>query len=381
MQYREIGKTGMKASIIGFGGEHVDHKPYAQVERVVHAALDHGVNIIDVFMPGDEIRRDIGKAIAGRRDKVLLQGHLRSVDKDGQYDMTKDLATTKRYFEKYLETMNTDYIDFGMLYFIDSEEDYKAIFDGGIADYALELKKKGVIRAIGASSHNPVMAAKAVETGIVEMMLFSINPAFDLYPVEQNVLETLEKGIDSGKFVGIDPQRAAFYKLCEQKGVGLTVMKTLGAGKLLSAEHTPFQRPLTMAQCIHYALTRPAVASVMLGCSEPEQVEEAVRYLDMSDAERDYTDAISAFQGSFTGNCVYCSHCQPCPMEIDIAAVTKYLDIARLDEAAIPPGVRSHYEHLAHKGSECIACGSCEERCPFHVDIIGNMRKAAQLFE
>lgn len=380
MQYREIGNTGMKASIIGMGGEHLDHKPYNQVDRVVGAALEQGVNIIDVFMPGEEIRRNLGKAIGSRRDKVLLQGHIGSLEKDGQYDLTRDPGLCKKQFEGLLTAMGTDYIDLGMLYLIDNEAEFRAVFEGGIADYAQELKKKGVIRAIGASSHDPIIAAKIVETGLVEMMLFSINPAFDLYPAEQNALDKLHEDFTSEGFVGTDPRRAAFYSLCESKGVGLTVMKALGSGKLLSAEHTPFRRPLTVGQCIHYALTRPAVASVLIGYSEPEQVAEAVRYLSLTDEERDYSDAISVFQRDFTGSCVYCNHCQPCPSGIDIASVTRYLDIARLDESHIPPGARQHYGNLGGKGGDCIECGSCVERCPFRVDIIGNMRNAARLF-
>ena len=157
-------------------------------------------------------------------------------------------------------------------------------------------------------------------------------------------------------------------------------MKTLGAGKLISAEHTPFDRPLTVGQCIHYALTRPAVASVMLGCQSRAQVLDAVRYLDLSDAERDYTSVMGTLRSDFAGNCVYCSHCQPCPAGIDIAAVNKYLDIARLDPAQVPPSIRSHYAGLAHGGGECIGCGSCEKRCPFGVPVVKNMAAAAEIF-
>jgi predicted aldo/keto reductase-like oxidoreductase len=290
------------------------------------------------------------------------------------------MTIVKKNFENYLTSMGTDYIDFGMLFFIDSEEDYRDTFDGGLADYALELKKKGVIRAIGASSHNPVIATKVVNSGIVDSLLFSINPAFDLYPVEDYTLGALETGLDSSKFVGIDPDRAAFYRLCEQKNVGITVMKTLCSGKLLSPEQTPFKKPLSVGQCIHYALTRPAVASVLIGSSTPDEVAESVAYLNLSDEERDYSEAISAFQGKFSGSCVYCNHCLPCPSEIDVAALTKYLDIAKLDENSIPPSIRHHYESLERKGSDCIQCGSCMERCPFSVDIMGNMQKAQSLF-
>jgi predicted aldo/keto reductase-like oxidoreductase len=101
----------------------------------------------------------------------------------------------------------------------------------------------------------------------------------------------------------------------------------------------------------------------------------------MSDSERDYTSVLSTLRNDFRGNCVYCSHCQPCPANIDIAAVNKYLDIARLDEEHIPSSIRSHYAGLAYGGGACIACGSCERRCPFGVPIIENMAFAARIFE
>lgn len=379
MNYREIGKTGRKGSIIGLGCEHLDGKPYEQIKETIDAALEQEINVFDVFMPGREIRENIAKALGGRRNRVMIQGHIGSTDIGQQYDICRDLPVVQRYFEDLLRIFG-GYIDFGMMFFIDSEEDYKGVFDTGFADYVQRLKKQGDIGHIGFSSHNPEMAIRVIGTGLPEVLLFSINLAFDLYPAETNVLDELSQGLDSAAFRGVDPKRAALYKLCEQKGVGITVMKTLGAGKLLSAEHTPFRQPMTAAQCIHYALTRPAVASVLLGCKTRGEVLDAVRYLDMSDSERDYTPVLGTLRNDFRGNCVYCSHCQPCPAEIDIAAVNKYLDIARLDERNIPPSIRSHYKGLAHSGEDCIGCGSCESRCPFGVRIIDNMSAAACIF-
>lgn len=380
MEYREIGKTGHQGSIIGLGCEHLDGKPYEQVDETVNAALEQGINIFDVFMPGREIRENIAKALGNRRKDVMIQGHIGSTDIGQQYDISRDMPIVQRYFEDLLRIFG-GYIDFGMMFFIDSEEDYRGVFDTGFADYVQRLKKQGDIGHIGFSSHNPEMAMRVIETGLPEILLFSINMAFDLYPAETYVLDELGQGLDSSAFRGIDPKRAALYKLCEQKGVGITVMKTLGAGKLISAEHTPFQQPMTVPQCIHYALTRPAVASVMLGCQTRQEVLDAVRYLDMSDSERDYTPVLGTLRNDFRGNCVYCSHCQPCPVDIDIAAVNKYLDIARLDEDNIPPSIRSHYAGLANGGGACIACGNCETRCPFGVPIIENMAAAARIFE
>ena len=379
MIYRPIGNTGMSASVIGLGAEHLDFKPYETIEPVINTALDNGVNIIDVFMPGEEVRKHIGRILAGKRDKVIIQGHIGSTNVKEQYDRSRDLKTVKKFFEDLLRCLNTDYIDFGMLFFVDSEKDYKDIFEGDSLPYALELKKKGYIRGIGASSHNPVMAKKVVESGVIDLLMFSLNPAFDMIPETADALNYL--GEDKPDFEkSLDPGRAALYKLCEQRGVAITVMKTLGAGKLLSPKYSPFARPLTSAQCIHYALTRPAMVSALVGCSTVEQMKDTLNYLDATGEERDYSPVIREFQGSMKGSCVYCNHCLPCPSEINIADVNKYLDIAVLNEKNIPPSIASHYRALEHRASECIDCGSCEERCPFSVPVMGNMKKAAALF-
>jgi predicted aldo/keto reductase-like oxidoreductase len=382
MQYRPIGNTGISASIIGLGTEHLDNKPPATVDEVIGTALEQGINMMDLFMPGEAVRTNIDKALAGKRDRVHIQGHIGSTDIKEQYDVSRDLGICKKYFENLLRCLHTDYIDFGMLFFIDSEKSFTQVFEGEILKYAQELKKQGTIRAIGASSHNPIIARRMVETGILDLLMFSINPAFDMAPRGVNVLDRLnEQGNNPfGYEKNLDSDRATLYRLCEQRGVGITVMKTLGAGKLLSKEHTPFPRELTVGQCIHYALTRPAVVSTLIGCSSAAQVHEAVGYLDMDDTARDYSGIIEQYQGSFKGNCVYCNHCLPCPRGINIADVNKYLDIAALDEKAVPPSIVQHYKALNSHGSDCIACGSCEERCPFSVSVIKNMERAAALF-
>ena len=125
MLYRSIGKTGMSASIIGLGTEHLDRKPYQLCQEVIDAALEAGINIMDLFMPGTAVRENIGRALKGRRTKVLIQGHIGSVEKNGQYHRTRDVAVCRQYFENLLRSLNTDYIDFGMMYFVDTEEDCK----------------------------------------------------------------------------------------------------------------------------------------------------------------------------------------------------------------------------------------------------------------
>lgn len=378
MEYRELGKTGRKVSIIGLGCEHLDGKPYEQVKETIDAALEYNINILDVFMPGKEIRENIAKSLGNRRNQIIIQGHIGSTDINKQYDISRDMPTIQRYFEEILRIFG-GYIDFGMMFFIDSEKDYKDVFETGFAEYTERLKRQGYIGHIGFSSHNPETAIKVINTGLPEMLMFSVNPAFDMLPSDEYVFDHFENGFAPELFRGIDPKRAELYKLCTQKQIGIIVMKSLGAGKLLLPEHTPFAKPLTVSQCIHYALSRPSVASVLLGCQTLSEVQDSMRYFDLDDSQRDYVEILSSIRNDFKGSCVYCSHCQPCPVGIDIATINKYLDIARLNTENIPPSIKSHYSNLSHDGSECISCGSCEDRCPFDVPIIKNMTEASRL--
>ncbi|MEI6100192.1 MAG: 4Fe-4S dicluster domain-containing protein, partial [Eubacteriales bacterium] len=94
----------------------------------------------------------------------------------------------------------------------------------------------------------------------------------------------------------------------------------------------------------------------------------------------DYSQIISSRKGTLTAQCMYCNHCQPCPAEIDIAAVTRLMDAAILD-GKVSARMREEYTALAHKPDACISCGNCEARCPFGVGVIENMNKMQELFE
>lgn len=381
MLYRKIGSSGDKASIIGLGGEHMDGAPYTQVEEIIHAALDRDINYIDCFMPKKEVRENIAKALGNRRKDVNIQGAIGSTEANLQYDISRNLPTTKKYFEEMLQIFG-GYIDVGMLFMMDSEKDFQDVFDGGIADYVQKLKKNGDIRHIGFSSHNPVIAKKVLETNISDVMMFSINLAFDLLPNDLDLLEVMfEDGRLRSEIGTINQSRMELYTLAEQKGVGISVMKAYGGGKLISKDQTPFSKPMSTSQCIHYVLSRPAVFSSIIGCKTVAELDAAVSYINTSEIDKDYTPFLEEAQNGLVASCVYCNHCQPCPVNIDIAAVNKYLDMAKLDERNIPPSLFTHYKGLERKASDCIACGSCEDRCPFGVAIRKNMLHSAKLFE
>ena len=178
----------------------------------------------------------------------------------------------------------------------------------------------------------------------------------------------------------MDPQRQELYEVCQRNGVGITVMKAFGGGDLLSAELSPAGKALTPYQCIHYALTRPAVACVMAGARSMEELEASIAHETAGEEEKDYAAAFASMPKiSWQGHCMYCGHCAPCPKEIDVAAVTKLLNLTKA-QGSIPETVREHYGVLKHKAAECAACGACEKRCPFGVPIVENIKQASRVF-
>ncbi len=380
MRYRELGKTGLMVSEIGLGAEWLERHTTEEVKEVVDVCEGYGINILDCWMPGPKVRSDIGLAIQGKREKWYIQGHLGSTWQNEQYVRTREMDKVVPAFEDLLNRLQTDYIDLGMIHYVDEVAEFESIMNGPFIEYVRKLKAEGTIRHIGLSTHNPVIGKMAAMSGEIEMILFSINPAFDLLPASEDINTLFAESYEEG-LGGIDPQREELYKICEEQNVGITVMKGYAGGRLFDAQRSPFGVALTPVQCLHYCLTRPAVAAVMVGYDTPEHVADAVHYEDATDEEKDYASVLAnAPKHAYSmGQCTYCGHCAPCPVGIDIAMVNKYADLA-LMQPEVPESVREHYRALSVNASDCIACGGCETRCPFHVPVISRMEETANLF-
>ena len=379
MRYRELGKTGLRVSEIGLGAEWLERHSEEEGQAVIDRCEGCGINILDCWMSNPQVRSSIGKALKGRREKWIIQGHFGSTWQEGQYVRSRDLAKVEEAFRDLLTRLQTDYIDLGMIHFVDSEAEFRQVMEGEFLAYVKEQKKRGIIRHIGMSTHNPQVAKLAALSGEIEMLLFSVNPAFDLLPPSEDLNDYFAESYQEG-LGGIDPQREELYKLCEQRGVGITVMKGYAGGRLFDAKTSPFGVALTPVQCIHYALTRPAVASILVGYDTPEHVDAAVAYETAAEEERDYASVLAkAPHHAYGGQCTYCGHCAPCPAGIDIAMVNKLYDLASMQEE-VPATVRAHYQALSATAADCIACGGCETRCPFGVPVVERMEKAKKLF-
>ena len=381
MQYRRLGKTNLQVSEIGFGGEWLERHEESESVDLLKYAHSLGINILDCWMPDPKSRNIIGQAIEDDRAGWIIQGHIGSTYLNGQYTRTRDTEPCRTAFEDLLTRLKTDYIDLGMIHYVDQESDWEAVSHSGpYLDYIMELKDQGKIRHIGLSTHNPVIARKAAESGLTEMILFSVNPAFDLMPptevIEDYFAEQYAEGLN-----GIDPVRLEMYKICERQDVGITCMKPFAGGRLLYADRSPFGVALTPVQCIHYALTKPGVSSVLCGYDTAEQIDAAVEYETAADSGKDYASVLAnAPRHTFSGGeCTYCGHCRPCPADIDIAMVNKLYDLAVM-QPEVPASLKQHYLSLTHHADECIGCRDCESRCPFGVKVAERMARTTELF-
>lgn len=380
MEYRTLGRTGIQVSAIALGCEGFMNKSAEEVKADFDFAIEQGINFADIYSSNPDLRAHIGQALEGRRDRFVIQGHLCTVWENDQYLRTRDPRKTIESFDALLKQLRTDYVDIGMIHYVDAEKDFHTVFDHEIIEIARRLKAEGKIRYIGMSSHNPVVAGMAVKTGLIDVVLFSINPCYDLLPPNEDVDVLFDQESYTGSLHNIDPAREQFYALCEREGVAIDVMKVYGGGDLLDRQNSPFGCALTPVQAIEYALTRPGVAAVMVGCKNRDEIARAVAWCQATPQERDYTAVMSGLDRfSWQGHCMYCGHCAPCTSKIDIASVNKFYNLT-VAQGEVPETVREHYKALEHHASECIACGACETRCPFGVKIIDSMRRAAQRF-
>ena len=365
MEYRKLPRGDERIGVLGIGTGGLHVAPSREIEAVIDKAIDSGINFFDLCGGGKSVYEPFGRAISGRREKVYFQMHFGAVyNEKGEYGFSRDFETVKKTVEWELSALKTDYIDFGFLHCVDEKEDFELLNKGGIFDYVKRLKSDGVIRHIGFSSHSPEVANIILDTGLVDMMMFSLNPAYDF-----------EKGDEYG--IGSLAERASLLRRCEAEGVGVSVMKPFHGGMLLDEKRSPFKKALTKAQCLRYALDRPAVLTVVPGVRSLGDLNELLPFLSATKEETDYSEIAEFTPEAATGSCVYCNHCLPCPAGIDIGMVNKYYDLSLAGDKM----AHDHYFKLAVKASACISCGHCDRRCPFKVKQQSKMKKIGDYFE
>lgn len=362
MEYRINKRTGDRISALGFGTSYIAEAEEAEAVAALRRAYEGGVNFFDLATADGKTFPYFRKALGDVRKNVFYQIHFGADYSAGTYGWSTNAETVKRSIAQQLGQLDTDYIDYGFIHCIDEISDWRDYQQNGVLAYLMELKKQGIVRHIGLSSHTPATIRHVLDEAPVDMLMFSVNPGYDY-----------QQG-DYAK--GSVEERAAVYRRCEAEGIGISVMKPFSGGQMLDASISPFGKALTQYQCIQYALDRPGVLTVLPGMGSVSQVEHLLGFFTASEEERDYSIIGSFSPAEAVGKCVYCNHCKPCPVGLDIGLINKYYDLAKNGDAM----AAEHYKGLDFHAADCVQCGHCDSRCPFSVVQTARMKEIAAYF-
>ena len=362
MKYRINKRTGDRISEIGVGSSYMFGAGMVEAVRALRRAVEGGINYFDLAAGDGTTFPIYGEALHDVRKNLFFQIHFGADYSKGTYGWSLDLDTIKRSVDNQLLALRTDYIDYGFIHCQDELSDWETYRKNGVYDYIRQLQKDGVVRHIGLSSHTPAVIQRILDDASVDMLMFSVNPAYDY---------------GQGEYAnGSVDERSAIYRRCEKDGIGISVMKPFSGGQLLDAAQSPFRRALTPYQCLRYALDKPGVLTVLPGAQSVKEVETLLAYHEQPEEALDYSVIGGFAPVEAGGKCVYCNHCQPCPMDLDIALINKYYDLARAGDGM----AAEHYAKLDKVAGDCVGCGHCDQRCPFHVAQSERMREIAGYF-
>ena len=333
MEYRILGKTGLKISRLGFGGIPIQKIDAKGTRELFELMAQKGINYVDTARGYTVSEEYIGFALEGIREKFILA--------------TKSMARTyeamKADIQKSLTNLKTDYIDIYQVHNPNAQQLEQVMAEGGALEALFEAKADGKIGHIGITLHSAELFEKAVELDWVETIMFPYN-----------IVET---------------QGVEFIKRCGERNIGFIAMKPLAGGAIDDAR-----------LAIRFIAANDNVSVIIPGMATKDEIEQNILAMEdtspLSDEEIDSINAISSTLG--TQFCRRCNYCAPCTVGIPISGV--FLFEGYLARYGLGEWAKSRYQTLAHKASECIECGVCETRCPYNLPIREMLKKAADEF-
>ena len=334
MEYKVLGKTGLKISRLGFGGIPIQKIDKEGTKSLMQTLMHAGVNYIDTARAYTVSEEYLGYALEGIREHFVLA--------------TKSMARTKQAMEQdiavSLKNLRTDYIDLYQVHNPSSKDLEQVLSPGGALEALLEAKQAGKIGHIGITLHSVELFRQAVEFPWVETIMFPYN-----------IVET---------------QGQALIPQCREKNIGFICMKPLAGGAIEDAK-----------TALRFVVSDPNVTVVIPGMATTEEIAQNIAAVSntepLTDEEQEKIEKIRELLG--TNFCRRCNYCAPCTAGINIPLVfliEGYYTRYHLTDWAI-----SRYAGLSKNASDCIGCGMCEERCPYQLPIQEMMRNTAEIFE
>ena len=335
MKYKELGKTGLKCSVISFGGIPIQRSDAANTVAVVDALEKYGMNYIDTARGYTVSEEYLGAALEGRREKFIL----------ATKSMSRDYEGMKKDVEISLKNLRTDYIDVYQLHNLALKDYDKAFGPGGAYEALAEAKASGRIRHIGVTAHSLDALKKMIEEQgeRIETVMFPYN-----------IVET---------------QGDAVLKEARARGIATIAMKPMAGGNLDDGK-----------LALRFIEASGAIDISIPGMGSVEEVERnasaAEELTPLTEEELKTCETIRRELGNHF--CRRCGYCAPCTVGIDIPS--NFLMVNYLRKYDLADWARARYSGMAHHAGECIGCGECEKRCPYELPIREMLKDVAGEF-
>ena len=333
MEYRELGKTGLKISTLGFGGIPIQRIDAAGTKVLMKQLAESGVNYIDTARGYTVSEGYLGEALEGIRDKFILA--------------TKSMARTAEAMAAdigiSLKNLRTDYIDLYQVHNPTLAQLDQVCAPGGALEALFAAREAGQIGHIGITAHSTEVFEKALELDWVETVMFPYNI--------------------------VERQGEDLIRKCAEKNIGFIVMKPLAGGAIEDA-----------SLALRYICANPHISVVIPGMADPRELEQNLAAISdtapLSPAELKKIELIRKELG--TNFCRRCNYCAPCAVGISIPNV--FLFDGYFSRYGLAEWAKSRYSAMSKKASDCIGCGVCETRCPYNLPIRQMMKQAAEKF-
>ena len=331
MQYRILGKSGLRISRLGFGGIPIQKTNAKQTKKLMQALLDAGVNYIDTARGYTVSEEYLGEALEGIREHFVL----------ATKSMSRDYAGMAKDIDISLKNLRTDYIDLYQIHNPNAAQLEQVLAPGGALEALYAAKAAGKIGHIGITLHSLELFQKCVEMDWVETIMFPYN-----------IVET---------------QGQSLIAKCAEKNIGFICMKPLAGGAIDDA---------TLA--LRYIAANQNVTVVIPGMEAEAQISQNIAAIqDESPLSGEEQEQIQALRDSLgTHFCRRCNYCAPCSVGINISMV--FLVEGYFTRYGLTDWARSRYATLDKKASDCIGCGVCESRCPYNLPIREMLKNAAK---
>jgi predicted aldo/keto reductase-like oxidoreductase len=362
MQYRALGRTGLKVSQLGFGAMRlpmVGEGDKAVVDRekavpLMRRAFEMGVNYIDTAQMycNNDSQAAVGEAIKGWREKLVVS------TKNIYYGESE--SEWRAVLENSLKKLGVEALDVYHHHAVNWQQFSECVLPR-VGKWMSKVKAEGLVKHVAVSFHDqPEALTKILEREYAEVIT-----------VQYNMLDrSLEKSI----------------ALAHQKGVGVIVMGPVAGGRL-GSDAEIFQKMVPGLKrvpelAMRFVLANPNVTVALSGMGTMEMVEENLRVcsdtisLSPEDMEAIETH-LKRLKAMADLYCTGCGYCKPCSQKVDIPAVFGRYNEARI--YGLWKNAKDSYQWLIKMGwaaDKCTQCGECEGKCPQKIEIRRQLEEA-----